>query len=226
MRETKNAAGNPAANKDRDEMTSALNGIGTLSILPFSGDHGEAHLLADGPGEETANRMRLLARGADQLLRRDSARPFQQVQDLGRLAAFAGTLRFRGGLRRLLGPGSLLPRRLRFGRITSLGCGASAGNVAGSGTTGWLAFEGLLLSRPCALSWREWPCCPPWLSWAQRARDVVHGRPFYWLSAWRQSPWLRRWRFLLYLLRSFVSPFWAVISASRHGSLWLGTKAS
>ena len=94
--------------------------VGALPVLALGGRDGQPHLLAHGPGQEAADGMRLPAGGFHQFLGGDAARPLQQVQDLGGLAAVArlglGGLGFLRALGRFLGRGGLLPRLALGGR--------------------------------------------------------------------------------------------------------------
>src|SRR5205085_12185829 len=91
---------------------SALYSIATLPVLTLGGRDGQPHLLADRARQKTANAVRLPGRSFHQFLQRGSVRPFQQVQDLGGLAAVAGTAALFWGLGRFLSPAGLLARLL------------------------------------------------------------------------------------------------------------------
>ena len=78
---------NPAARKGRNCGGSAFDGVAALAVLALGGRDRQPHLLPNGPGQEAAHGMRLPASGLLQFLGCDPARPLQQVQDRGRLAA-------------------------------------------------------------------------------------------------------------------------------------------
>jgi len=58
---------NPAASRVRNRLVSGFDGIGPLAILTFRGGDGQAQLLANRTGQESADRMRLPASGFHQL---------------------------------------------------------------------------------------------------------------------------------------------------------------
>jgi hypothetical protein len=64
-----------------------LDGVGSLSVVALGGDNGQSHFFAHCAGQEAANRMRQPAGGFHQFFRSRAARPFQQVEDFGSLAA-------------------------------------------------------------------------------------------------------------------------------------------
>jgi hypothetical protein len=84
----------PAARTGRGGPDLGFHGITALPILALGGGHSQPHFLANGARQEAADGMRLPAGGLDQFLRRNAPWPFQQVEDLFRLAAMAGA----GGL--------------------------------------------------------------------------------------------------------------------------------
>jgi hypothetical protein len=96
-----------------------LDGVSALPVLALGGGNDETHFLADGAGQETAHGMGLPARSFQKFLHADPLRPFQQIEDLGRLASIAdrtGLLRAFGRLRgcfRLAGRLRLLGRNVR-----------------------------------------------------------------------------------------------------------------
>src|SRR6266404_9199262 len=82
--------GTPAAERNEALWASAFDGVRTLAVLGLGGRYGQPHLLAHCTGQEATNRMRLPASGFHQLLRCGTARPFEQVQDVGGFAPLAG----------------------------------------------------------------------------------------------------------------------------------------
>ena len=112
---------------------SGFDGVAPLPVLPLCGRHREAHFLANGPRKEAAQRMRLPGSGSKEFLGGGSARPFQQVEDSGRLASLTGVVSC-ASWRFLLGRG-LLPR-------FSLGSRDVRATCAGRGL-----FRGLRLGR-------------------------------------------------------------------------------
>src|ERR1019366_9017706 len=76
---------NPAA--DTVDEASSFYRVAALATVALEGRNCQAHLLADGPRQEPAHRMRLPARGLPQFLGGCTARPFQQFEDPGRFAA-------------------------------------------------------------------------------------------------------------------------------------------
>ena len=112
--------GSPAARHGRNCDRSGLDRIAALAVLAFRRRHGQAHLLADGPGQEATDRMRLPAGGLHQLFGCDASRSLQQFQNAVRFAALARTGAFLGlrtflGLGRFLSRTGLLPRLAFFG---------------------------------------------------------------------------------------------------------------
>jgi hypothetical protein len=79
----------PAARGVRNEWKSGFDGVSAISLLCLGGRHSQSHLLADRTGQESPDGMRLPARRLHQFLGSCAARPLQQLQDLGRLAAIA-----------------------------------------------------------------------------------------------------------------------------------------
>jgi len=111
---------NPGGRK-RNARRLSFHGVAALAVVGLGRCHGQPHLLSDCSREEAAQRMRLPAGRFDQLLRCGAAWSFEQVQNLGRLAALAGTftlrrLGFLGRFSALLRGGGLLPRRVLRGR--------------------------------------------------------------------------------------------------------------
>ena len=86
--------------------------VNALAIFPVDRFELEPHLLADGAGQESTNRMGLPIRGFHDVLQAGSARPFQQLQDLFGLAPLAGAGRLFWGFR-VLGGLSLDQPQLR-----------------------------------------------------------------------------------------------------------------
>src|ERR1700722_18181940 len=78
-----------AARLERKGSRSELNTVAALAILVLDRRDYQPHFLADRAGQESANRMRLPASGFHQFLCRHTARPLQQFQNVGRLAAIA-----------------------------------------------------------------------------------------------------------------------------------------
>src|SRR5439155_3348501 len=101
---------NPAARLVAVRSASGFHGIAALAVLALGGGDGQAHLLSDRARQVSAYRMRLPSGGLLQLLGRDAARPLQQFEDLGGLAAVTGGTALLFGFGRLLGRGGLLPR--------------------------------------------------------------------------------------------------------------------
>src|ERR1035441_8125291 len=100
-------------------------GVAALPVLALGGRDRQPQLLADGSGEEAPERMRLPAGGLHQFLQGGAVGAFEQVQDLGGLAALADTLSFGrcGFLGRLGG-------LLGLGRRCGLGLAALAAFLA------------------------------------------------------------------------------------------------
>ncbi len=71
---------NPAARCVRKGCESGFNGVATLSVFALGGSDRQTHLLADSPGQEPANRMRLPASRFAQFLGTNAARPLQQFE--------------------------------------------------------------------------------------------------------------------------------------------------
>src|SRR5207248_1984522 len=78
---------NPAARRNTFWRGSGFQRVVALAVLALGGCDRQSHLLADGARQKPAYRMRLPAYRFHQLLGRDSARPLQQFEDLGGLAA-------------------------------------------------------------------------------------------------------------------------------------------
>ena len=105
---------NPAARVVIERRVSGFDGVSALAILGLGGRHSQSHLLADRTGQKAAQGMRLPARKFHQSFEGCPARPFQQVQDLGRLAAVAGSARLSAAC------GRLFRRAGLTGRLTLL----------------------------------------------------------------------------------------------------------
>src|SRR5216684_8025761 len=75
---------------------SGLDGVAALAVFRLSGLDRQAHFLANGAADETANAVRQPTGGFHQFFDGGAAPAFEQNQDFGGLAALAGTL----GLRR------------------------------------------------------------------------------------------------------------------------------
>src|SRR5207248_10722386 len=84
---------NPAAQANEALLASAFDGVRTLAVRCLGGRHSQPHLLAHRAGQEAANGMRLPTSSFHQLFRGGPARPLEQVQDFGGLAALAGACR-------------------------------------------------------------------------------------------------------------------------------------
>src|SRR5437879_10611562 len=65
--------------------------VGTLAVATLEGLDGSPHLLSDRARQKAAYGMRLPAGCLHKLLQRGSAGPFQQLENLGRFAAAAGS---------------------------------------------------------------------------------------------------------------------------------------
>src|SRR6266851_3435586 len=103
--------------------------VGALSVLALGGGDDQPPFLAYRAGQEAADRMRKPACGFHQFLRSGAAGPFQQVEDLGGLAAVAGS----------------------FG-LGNLGLGAALGRfLCGRGLAGRLGLRG----RDVGATWRN-----------------------------------------------------------------------
>ena len=89
-------------------VATGLDRVVALPIVPLGRGDLQAHLFPDGPRKETANGMRLPPGSFHQFFESGTFRPFQQVNDLGRLAAFAGATRFLYPFGRFLRPAALL----------------------------------------------------------------------------------------------------------------------
>jgi hypothetical protein len=101
---------NPAARVVRDERELGFDRVGPLPVFGLGRRHGQPHLLTDRTGQEPADGMRLPASGFHQFLGGYAARPLQQIQDLGGLAAVPGRLGLFLALGRFLGGPGLLAR--------------------------------------------------------------------------------------------------------------------
>ena len=76
----------PAAELDQIGAHSAPDRVAALPVFALGGSDLEAHLLANGARQETANRMRLPVGSFHELLQRGSVRPTEQPQDLSSFA--------------------------------------------------------------------------------------------------------------------------------------------
>src|ERR1035437_1806749 len=91
-------------------------GVPALPVRALGGRDRQLQLLADGSGEEAPERMRLPAGGLHQFLQGGAVGAFEQVQDLGGLAALADTFSFgRFGFLGRLGGLLVLGRRCGLG---------------------------------------------------------------------------------------------------------------
>src|ERR1017187_214063 len=120
---------NRAGRRNRRAMLLA-EGVPALPVRAFVGHARQPQLLADGPGEEAPKRMRLPAGGLHQFLQGGAVGAFEQVQDLGGLAALADTFSFG-----------------RFGFLGRLGGLLGLGRRCGLGLAALAAF----LALGCAL---------------------------------------------------------------------------
>lgn len=93
----------PAARRERDLRDSTFYGIVALPILALDGGDREPHLPAHHTGQETTDAVSLPSGSFLQLLRRRSAGPFQQIEDLGCFTAVAANRGLPETLGRLLG---------------------------------------------------------------------------------------------------------------------------
>src|SRR5216684_7843280 len=115
QRETPPGA-NPAARWRRDWGYSGFDRIGALPVLALGGSDRQAHLLAQGAADEATDAVGLPTRSLHDCGKRGALRPFQQFEDLLRLAAFAGATRLFAALGRFLGRAGLLPGLALLGR--------------------------------------------------------------------------------------------------------------
>ena len=146
---------NPAARRNIPRWVSGFDRVTALAVLALCGNDVETHLLANRPRQEATRRMRLPAGGFHQFLRRRSARPLQQFQDRGCLAAVAGGIAFLFGLGALSWWGwSSFPTWLSSARRSRPVCqrwpfgGFRLGSYAGA------PYRFVRYSRSCFLPWR------------------------------------------------------------------------
>jgi len=129
---------NPGGRKSADRSVSAFDRVAAFPVGALGRGDGEAHLLAQDPGQEPADRMGLPAGGLPKFLPAGPARPPQQVENLGGLGAMAGPgglfarLRRHAGWVGLPGGGGLLPRPRRGRRNVAPVC-ANVGLFVGNG---------------------------------------------------------------------------------------------
>ena len=152
---------------ERMHLSSGADGVVALPVLALGGDDLQAHLLANGAGEEPAHGMRLPAGGRHQSLRSHSARAPQQTEHERRLAAVAGAFGLRGGLGRLLGPGGLLVE-LAF-------CGGTSGVC---GATGVAVASGCASALACASAWSGSDWRKHWMAFQIRLAAVLRSVNF------------------------------------------------
>src|ERR1035437_8619101 len=81
---------NPGGQKEPNGWASAFDRVAALLVLGLGGRDRQSHLLAQGAGQEPTDRVRLPAGGFHEFLPGGAAGAFQQVEDLGGLAALAG----------------------------------------------------------------------------------------------------------------------------------------
>ena len=131
----------PRRNPDGREIVrngvSAFDGVATSAVVSLGRGDVEAHLLAQDPGQEAADRVGLPAGGFHEFLPAGSARPSQQVENLGGFTALSGSgglfarLRRHAGCVALLGRRGLVPQprpRLRHVRPVCANVGLFVGN--------------------------------------------------------------------------------------------------
>src|SRR5437016_4638676 len=94
---------NPAARAEREWRESGSERVGTLPVLSLRGYYGQPHLLTEGPADEAPYGMGLPTGSFHHFLEGGSVRPFQQIDHLGGLAAFAHASLFNPGLFPALG---------------------------------------------------------------------------------------------------------------------------
>jgi hypothetical protein len=109
---------------------SGFDQVVALPVLALGGHDRQLHLLANSSRDEPPDRMRLPTTRLLQLLGRCPARPLEQIEDLGGLAAATGAGGFRRALGRFLGRAGLLPRLALFRRDVGATC-ASGGLFRG-----------------------------------------------------------------------------------------------
>src|ERR1039457_4301945 len=81
---------NPGGQKEPISWASAFDRVTALPVLGLGGRDRQPHLLAQGDGQEPADRVRLPVGGFHEFLQGGAAGALQQVKDLGGLAALAG----------------------------------------------------------------------------------------------------------------------------------------
>jgi hypothetical protein len=80
----------PAARRTRKRRDSGLDGVAALAVFRLGGLDRQAHFLANGAADETANAVRLPPSGFHQLLHSGSVPAFEQIQDFGGEATLVG----------------------------------------------------------------------------------------------------------------------------------------
>src|ERR1035441_7134560 len=101
---------NPGGQKEPNRWASAFDRVAALLVRGLGGGDRKPRLLAQGAGQEPADRVRLPAGGFHEFLQGGAAGALQQVEDLGGLAALAGAGCLLWRLGRLRAFGSLLRR--------------------------------------------------------------------------------------------------------------------
>ena len=89
---------------------SGFDRVSTLAVLALQGRDGKAHFFGKCSADESAQGMRLPARGFEQFLGRRAAGTLQHFKDCFGLAPGSGACGFLRALGRFLGGGGLLPR--------------------------------------------------------------------------------------------------------------------
>src|ERR1700674_3250581 len=107
---------NPAAREGQAERESGPDRVGACPIVSLSGYDVQAQLLPDGARQKAAHRMRLPRTDFHDGGKRRALGPFQQIEDLRRLAAVSCSTGLFAALGRFLRRAGLLPRLALLGR--------------------------------------------------------------------------------------------------------------
>src|SRR5207245_11134387 len=99
----------PAARANKGGKNSGFEGV-TARAVAFGRGNGQAHFLSQGAGQEATHRVGLPVGGFHEVVKGGSAGPFQQVQDLGGVAALAGAFALFTGLSPVFARACLIAR--------------------------------------------------------------------------------------------------------------------